>query len=117
MNTAQWVVSEILRYGKVRRGYLGIAGSVKKLDKKLVRFYELANETAVLIEVVEKNSPSDRAGLKEFDLIVSMNGKIVGNVDDLHRLLSERVVGEPLELTIIRGYEKLKITVVPTEAV
>ena len=114
--TAQWVVSQILKHGRVRRGYLGIAGRPHPLDQRIRRFYELSNESAVEIAVVEPNTPSDRAGLREHDLIVAANEKAVNSIDDLHQYLSEWPIGEPLVLKIIRGYEMIERKVVPTEA-
>ncbi|HZR45837.1 MAG TPA: PDZ domain-containing protein, partial [Candidatus Manganitrophaceae bacterium] len=61
-------------------------------------------------------SPAGAAGLQSSDLIVSMNGQTVMNVDDLHRLLSEWPIGRRVTLTIIRGTERMELEVVPVEA-
>jgi S1-C subfamily serine protease len=115
-DTVKWVVSQILTHGRVRRGYIGIAGSLRPLDTRISRFYNLLQKTGVGIEYIEPTGPSDVAGLNEQDIIVSINEQVVGNVDDLHRYLAEWPVGKALELTLIRGYEKLKRQVVPIEA-
>ena len=115
-NTAQWVVSQILSHGRVRRGYLGIAGRQQTLDKRAGRFYNLPNATGVQVEIVEPGSPADRASIREYDLIVAVNEHSVNNIDDLHHFLSEWPIGEKIVIAVIRGYELIKIPVVPTEA-
>jgi len=115
-NTASWVVSEILLHGRVRRSYLGIAGRNQPLDKRILRFYELANEAGVHVEVIERGSPARRAELRERDVIVAINDQTVNGIDDLHRVLAQWPLGQSCVLTIIRGYEKIKLTIVPTEA-
>ncbi|OGX07501.1 MAG: serine protease [Omnitrophica WOR_2 bacterium GWA2_47_8] len=116
VNTAQWVASQILSVGRVRRGFLGIAGRKREIDPRIARFYELKNQATVQIEAIEPNGPAQRAGLREFDQIVAIEATMVSTVDDLHRFLSQWPVGQPVVLTAIRGAELLKITVVPMEA-
>ena len=115
-NTAQWVVSQILSYGRVRRSYLGIAGQQRPIDRYFQNFFNLEHETAVEVMVVNPGAPAHRAGLREGDLIVAINERPVKDVDDLHKYLSEWSIGSPLTLTIIRGLEKIQMSVVPTEA-
>jgi len=114
-NTAKWVVSQILQHGRVKRGYLGIAGRPAPLDKRIARIYNLANKSAVHIEHVEENSPAERAGLKEFDLVVSAHDQVTNNVDDLHHFLAQWPLGKPFELKVVRGYEQLRVEIVPIE--
>jgi S1-C subfamily serine protease len=115
-NTAQWVVSQILQHGRVRRSYLGIAGRQRLLDKRLVRFLSLRNENVVEVMVCEKGSPAERAGLKQGDFILGINDYTIESVDDLHRFLSEWPVGNLAVLKIIRDFEQLRLDIVPTEA-
>jgi S1-C subfamily serine protease len=115
-NTAKWVVSQLLTHGRVRRGYLGIAGQQRPLNRRLVRFYNLTSDYAVEVLSVHATGPAGQAGLREGDLIVSVNGHDVGSVDDLHHFLSEWPIGQPIALTIIRGSEKMEMSVVPAEA-
>lgn len=115
-NTAKWVVSQILQHGRVKRGYLGIAGRVTPLRKHINRFYNLANESAVYIELVEQRGPAARAGLKEGDLIVAAAEQTINTIDDLHQFLAQWPLEQVLTLTVIRDDERLKLDVVPTEA-
>ncbi len=114
-STAKWIVSRLLTEGRVRRAYLGIAGRQRPLHRRLVRFYSLNKEQAVEIISVNSQSPADRAGLKEGDLIVAINEQPVSSVDDLHRFLSEWPIGQAINLTILRGQERIKIEVIPAE--
>ncbi len=115
-NTVKWVVSQILKYGRVRRGFLGIAGRQRPLNQRLVRLHSLTATNAVEVIVVEAGTPAARAGLLEGDLIVSFNEKPVQSVDDLHHFLSQGTLGSEVVLTVLRGFEKIKLTVVPTES-
>jgi len=117
VNTAKWVVSQLLTHGRVRRGYLGIAGQQRPLDRRLARFHDLANEQAVEVVSVEPDAPAGRAGLREGDLIVAFNERAVTSVDDLHRFLAEWPIGRPATLAVVRGREKVELQVTPAEAV
>jgi S1-C subfamily serine protease len=116
INTAKWVLPQLLQHGRVRRGYLGIAGQGRPLDRRLARFHSLANEYAVEVVSVEPGAPAGQAGLRPGDLIVAINERMVTSVDDLHRFLAEWPIGQPATLTVVRGREKLALPVVPTEA-
>ncbi len=115
-NTAKWVVSQILAHGRVRRGYLGIAGRERQIDPRLAKFYHLPHSSTVEVMVVENGGPAQRAGLLEGDQIIAIQEKNVEKVDDLHKILSEWPVGNALKLTVLRGIEKLQIALTPTEA-
>jgi S1-C subfamily serine protease len=115
-NTARWVVSQLLTYGRVQRAYLGIAGRQRPLDRRLVLFHSLANEQAVEIMSVEPNGPARQAGLREGDLVVAINEQIVTSIDDLHRFLADWLINRPVTLTVIRGQDRMAVTVKPVEA-
>ncbi len=115
-NTARWVISQLLTHGRVQRGYLGIAGRDRPLDRRLAHFHHLTNDRAVEIMSVEANSPARQAGLREGDLIVAIHQRPVTNIDDLHRFLAEWPIQQPATLTIIRGPERLVVEVRPVEA-
>lgn len=115
-NTARWVVSELLTRGKVRRAYLGIVGSTRMLDRRLVRFHDLLNDRAVEIAGLEPTGPAAKAGLLSGDLITAIHGRIVRDVDDLHRFLSKWPIDQPVDLSVVRGRERLTLTVQPSES-
>lgn len=116
INTAKFVASRLLRDGRIRRSYVGISGQTVPVHRRVVRFYDLAKESGALVLHMEENSPAKRAGLREGDIIVALEGQPVAGVDDLHRLLTEVRVGVSCTLDVLRGTEKREISVVPEEA-
>jgi S1-C subfamily serine protease len=116
INTAKFVASRLLRDGRIRRSYVGISGQTVPVHRRVVRFYDLPKETGALVLSVEQNSPAGRAGLRQGDIIIALEGQPVAGVDDLHRLLTEVRVGVSCTLTVVRWTEKLELKVVPEEA-
>lgn len=115
INTAKFVASRLLRDGRIRRSYVGISGQTVPVHRRVVRFYDLPNETGAMVQSVEENSPAKRAGLRDGDIIVALEGQPVAGVDDLHRLLTEVRVGVSCAVTVLRWTEKLELKVVPEE--
>jgi S1-C subfamily serine protease len=116
INTAKFVASRLLRDGRIRRSYVGISGQTVPVHRRVVRFYDLPRETGALVLSVEEKSPAKRAGLREGDIILALEGQPVAGVDDLHRLLTEVRVGVSSPITVLRGTEKLTLSVMPQEA-
>jgi S1-C subfamily serine protease len=116
VNTAKFVASRLIRDGRIARSFVGVAGQTVPLHRRIVRYYELAAETAVLVLSVEEKSPAAEAGLREGDLIVGFGERGIASVDDLHRVLTEEQIGAASELTIIRGTERLVRAIVPVRA-
>ena len=116
MNTAKFVAGRLLRDGRIRRAYIGVEAQTAPLHRRLVRFYDLPQESGVIVSAVTPDSPAQRAGLREGDVIVALDGKPVAGVDDLHRLLTDAHVGLSSSLTVLRWTEKLELQVVPQEA-
>jgi len=117
IDTAEWVVPQLLTHGRVRRGYLGFAAQQRPVERALVRTHHLTHPHAVEIISIEPDGPAARAGLREGDLVVAADGHAMVRVDDLHRLLSAWPIGSPLSLVVIRGGERLDTTVIPGESV
>jgi S1-C subfamily serine protease len=113
--TAEFVASRLMRDGRVRRAYLGVAGQTITLSRRHAERYHLAAAGAVLVTNVEPNSPAALAGLATRDLLVGIDGVPVTTVDDLHRCLSEEAIGKSVELSIFRGGVAQRRTVTPTE--
>ena len=116
INTAKHVAGLLIRNGKVRHGYIGVAGQNVPLHRRLVRFHNLAVESGVLVISVENHSPAQRAGMSEGDLIVGYGDHPVAGIDDLHRLLTEQQVGVSVPLTILRRGDKTVLHVIPEES-
>jgi S1-C subfamily serine protease len=116
INTAKFVAGRLIRDGKITRGYLGVAGQDVPLHRRVVRFHGLGTERGILVISVEEESPAQRAGLREGDIIVAYAGHPTANVDDLHRLLTESQVGKKAPLTLLRNLEKKIVEIVPEES-
>lgn len=116
-NTAAWVLPQLVADGRVRRGYLGIAGQSRPLERSLVLALGLTGSQAVEVVSVSRTSPAGRAGLRSGDLIIAINETSVGCVDDLHRFLATWPIAEPATLTLIRGRQRIRLPIIPVEAV
>ncbi len=116
INTAKFVAGRLIKDGKITRGYIGVAGQNIPLHRRVVRFHNLLQESGVLVVSVEKRSPAETAGLKDGDIIVSFDGTPVSGIDSLHRSLAEKQVGVRAEVGILRGAEKLVLSVIPKES-
>ena len=114
-NTAKFVAGWLIRDGKIRRAYIGVAGQNVPLHRRIVRFYNLPRETGVLVISTENESPAQRAGLRDGDVIVAFNDQPVASIHELHRLLVAEQIGVQSTVTIIRHTEKLAIPVSPGE--
>jgi S1-C subfamily serine protease len=115
-DTARWVVSQLLTHGRVRRGFLGLAAQQGLLGRRLARFHHLQSDYGVEVMSIDRQSPAGRAGIKEGDLIVLVNGQATASVDDVHRILAEWPIGKPLPVVVIRGQERIEVSVEPAEA-
>lgn len=114
-STAQFVAARLIRDGRIRRAYIGVAGQNVPLHRRIVRFHKLEVDSGVLITSLENNSPAQTAGLAEGDVIVGFDSKPVFTIDDLQRLLTEECVGLQLPVTVVRGTEMKALNVFPSE--
>jgi S1-C subfamily serine protease len=116
IDTAKRVAMQIMKYGKVRRSFIGIGGQNIDIPRKIVRHFALSAEKGVLIVAVEEKGPAQRAGLMERDVIVEFEGQPVENMDDLHRFLSDEALGAISSISVIRKSVKLDLKVIPEES-
>jgi len=114
-DTAAWVSEALIKDGRIRRGYLGVAGQRVALPTRLMKEHGLPRETGMMVMGIDSGSPGHLAGLRERDVVVAFNGQPVSGVDDLHRVLSAHGVGVKSTVTVIRGGKKLDLEVVPEE--
>ena len=112
--TARLVVPQLLREGRVKRSYLGIAAQDVPLPRLLVRHYHLNASTGVLVTEVTTPSPAERAGVRDGDLLVTFGGEAIERTDDLHRLLTGERVGEAVPLELLRGTDLMRVEISPT---
>ncbi len=85
-----------------------------ELQRKLVRALELPTDSAIFVTSVEADSPASRAGIKDGDLLIAFDGKPLGTIDALHRLLNEEQIGQSAKLLIVRDREKQVVEVTPS---
>jgi S1-C subfamily serine protease len=115
IDTAKFVAGRLIRDGRITRSFIGVAGQNVPMPRRIVRYYNLQVETAILIVSFEQNSPAQKAGLREGDLVIGFDGQPVGGIDDLHKLLTGERAGRLARVDVIRGTEKLEFSVVPQE--
>jgi S1-C subfamily serine protease len=102
IDTAKWVVPELLREGRVVRGYLGLAGQTQPFDRRLGRRLGLALPAGVLVASVAEAGPAATAGLRPGDLILAVDGAPTPSVDAVHKLLGRHAIGRTLTLRVLR---------------
>ena len=113
-NTARWVLNDLMAHGRVRRLSLALTATVVPLPRRLSRALDLLNDRAVRVVETAPGGPSDRAGLLPGDLIVSLDGRLVSGVDDLHRILSRLPSDLPVTLGLVRGDRHVDLPVTPS---
>jgi serine protease Do len=109
----QQVISSLMRDGRVRRAYLGIAGGPRPLPPRARA--ELGRTAAVEVVEVVTGSPADEAGLRPEDLIVSLDGQPLDDVTDVQRLMVAELIGKRVEAVAIRGERTLRLQIVPAQ--
>jgi S1-C subfamily serine protease len=116
VNTAQWVLPQLLAHGRVRRAFVGLSGSTVPVSRRVARFLGVEQASAVRVSEVQAGSPAALGGLQADDLVVGIDGEVTHSVDDLQRLLDGSRIGKPCVLRVLRGAQALYLTVQPVEA-
>jgi S1-C subfamily serine protease len=114
-NTARFVASRLIRDGRVRRGYIGVAGQNAPVPRSTARFNSLAIVSGVHVTAVEPTSPAAAAGMIPDDIIVAFDGQAVGAIDDLQRQLNEECIGRTIVVTVLRRGHRRDLTILPRE--
>ncbi len=114
-NTAQFVLSELIQHGRVRRGYIGVSGQTAAVPRRHALNAGIDNASGAMISALEPDGPAAQAGLMSLDTIVRVDGHGVTGVDDLIRLLNHERIGRDLEFEVLRRDTLRVFTVRPQE--
>ncbi len=114
-NTASFVLGELVRHGRVRRAFIGIAAQQTAIPRRLRHAAGLSQEGAVMVATVEPDSAAGNAGLKPGDILLGLDGQTIAGADDLVRALTGEKIGRAAALDVLRGTERLTVSLVPQE--
>jgi S1-C subfamily serine protease len=114
-NTASFVLGELVRHGRVRRAYIGIAAQQFALSRRRRHAADIAQESAVMVASIEPESPAARAGLASGDIILSLDELPVTGADDLIRMLAGDKIGRAVAIETLRNGGRRTVTLTPTE--
>jgi S1-C subfamily serine protease len=114
-NTAQYVLSELIQHGRVRRAFIGVAGQTVAVSRRHARAAEIDNAFGAMVTAVEPDKPADVAGLMSYDVIVRLDGSPVTGVDDLIRLLNADRIGRAVPADVLRRGQLRSFTLHPGE--
>ncbi|MEZ5957878.1 MAG: trypsin-like peptidase domain-containing protein [Hyphomonadaceae bacterium] len=113
-STAKLIIPELMRDGRVARGWLGIGGQTQELSRALVRRLGLGAESGVLVVAVASGGPGEAAGLDEGDVILRLDGEATASVDAIHKLLTRERIGRAVELDVLRNGARTKLKLMVT---
>jgi S1-C subfamily serine protease len=111
ISTVVSVLPALLRDGRVRRGYVGVAGQDVPLLRRVTRFHRLSQATGVLVISLEQDGPARVAGIREGDIILSFDAAPISSLDDLHRALTEDRIGTFVTIGLLRDQQRLDLNV------
>ena len=120
IDTAKWVIPQLLRHGRVKRGYLGLGGQSVALDRRVVLHHGLDQSHGVRIVSVDPQSPAARGGLREGDTVLGIEGRAIESVDALHQTLDDALIQRDCSVKFLRGHASPQVmfaTVRPTQRV
>jgi S1-C subfamily serine protease len=113
-NTASFVIAEIIRFGHVRRAFIGVSADTVVLPRRAALMSQVTSRTAVRLHSIETHAPAAKAGLKEGDIIAAIDGRAVSGVDDLVRMLTAERIDRETVFTVVGRAGVRQITVIPT---
>jgi S1-C subfamily serine protease len=113
-NTANFVLGELIRHGRVRRAYIGVSAQTVPVPRRYARDFGLNNRFGALVTGIEPKSPA-AAGLVTQDIVVRLDRETVTGVDDLVRLLDGKRIDHDVTLTVLRFGKLLELVVHPSE--
>jgi S1-C subfamily serine protease len=114
-NTAAFVMAELLKHGRVRRGYIGLAAQQTAIPRRMAMAAGIEQEQGAIIAGLEPNGPAAQGGLREGDVVIGIEDRIITGVDDLLRALDHHSIDRPTTFHLLREGKKVKVVVTPRE--
>jgi S1-C subfamily serine protease len=114
-NTAKFVLGELVRHGRVRRAYIGIAAAQTALPRRLRHEANVNQDSAVIVAGVEPKSPAARAGIETGDIILTLDDQPVTGADDLIRFMTGDRIGKQLKVDTLREGHRRAVALEPAE--
>ena len=114
-NTAQFVLSEIIRHGYVRRAYIGVAGQTAPIPRRHAVVAGVDNKMGALLAQIEPDGPAAQAGLLPGDVVIKLDGVEINGVDDLIRALDRDRIDRRLAMDVLRMGRLRAIDIHPVE--
>lgn len=115
INSAKLIAAQLIMQGKVRRSYIGIGGQTVKLHRRLVRYYNLIQESGILVLSVEKDSPAYVADIQDGDILIEFDNQPVTSIDELQKSLTDSLSGKKVAVKFIRRTQILSVEIIPVE--
>ncbi|HEY0741146.1 MAG TPA: trypsin-like peptidase domain-containing protein [Chryseosolibacter sp.] len=113
INTAKEIATQLIRDGRVFKGYLGVAMQEVPITQKILRHYHLPNQKGLFVVSIEKDSPASLSQLQEGDIVISFNGKTVNSLHELFKELTRKDIIGAIDISVIRHTELLHFTIFP----
>jgi len=114
-NTVRFVASRLMRVGRLRQSFIGMAGQQTPVPRALARAAGVATASGVLVASLEEAGAAATAGFREGDVVIRFDGQLITGVDDLHRLLTDERIDRAVPVVVIRGGRLSELTVTPRE--
>jgi S1-C subfamily serine protease len=115
-NTARFVAAKLIRDGRIRRSYIGVAGQNVPVPRAIARAHAIAVASGILVTSIEAGSPAARCELREGDVIIAFADAAIAGIDALHRHLTDERIGVATKMVVLRGVARRQITIVPAES-
>jgi S1-C subfamily serine protease len=113
--TAQLVIPQLIRDGRVRRAFIGVSGQSVRLSRRRVQVSHLAGSSGVLVTEIVEGGAAGAAGIKIRDVILELSGSVVTSVDDLHRVLTQERIATETTISVLRNGQLLSLPITPRE--
>lgn len=117
INTVKSVADKLAKEGRIKRGHLGVVLNDIELPEEIAKQPQINQDSGLMIVSVSANSPAKRAGVSIGDIIVKLDGQSITGLYDLHRLLTDEVIGKETKLSVLRAEKLTELKITPSDAV